>query len=205
MKRIPRRDALGFCIAGICIAVEGCALLSAPKRGIEKAVLNQLPPEVPHQDNRGQVVLVMPPRTTPIYDTIQMAYRTRPEDVAYFNQREWGATPSEMLYPLLVKTLENTHSFSAVLVPPYTGHYDYALRTEILELIQDFTSKPAILELSLRVQWSDYGAKQVIATKEVSVREPIMQKNSYAGVIAANEATAQALQQIAAFVLGATD
>jgi cholesterol transport system auxiliary component len=59
--------------------------------------------------------------------------------------------------------------------------------------------------LSLRFQLTDYGAKTVIATKEVSVREPMRERNSYAGVMAANEATAEALQQMARYVLRATD
>jgi len=59
--------------------------------------------------------------------------------------------------------------------------------------------------LSLRFQLTDYGAKTVIATREVSVREPMNARNSYAGVAAANVATAKALQQMAQYVLQATD
>jgi cholesterol transport system auxiliary component len=206
VTRVPLRAAtLGVGIAAVCIAAEGCALLPHPKVEIGKAILNQLPPDVPHRDSHGQIVLVLPPDTTPPYDTLQMAYRTQSHEVAYFSQHEWAATPPRMLYPLLVKTLENTGAFSAVVAAPYTGRYDYALRTEILELIQEFTSDPAALVLSLRFQLTDYGAKQVIATKEISVREPMQQRNSSAGIVAANAASAQALQQVAAFVLEKTD
>jgi hypothetical protein len=81
-----------------------------------------------------------------------MAYTSKPHEVAYYREREWVETPSQMLHPLLVRTLENTHSFSAVLVPPYAGRYTHALRTQILELIQDFTSQPPTVVLSLRVR-----------------------------------------------------
>jgi cholesterol transport system auxiliary component len=189
-----------------CLAVTGCALLSAPPKVIiEKAVLSEVPHDLPQRASRGDTVLVFPPKTTPLYDTTQMAYSTQPHEVAYFSEREWAETPSQMLYPLLVRTLENTDAFRAVLTEPFGARYTYALRTEILELIQDFRTDSASLVLSLRFQLTDYGAKTVIATKEVSVREPMRDRNSYAGVMAANEATVKALQQMARYVLQATD
>jgi cholesterol transport system auxiliary component len=187
-------------IAAICAAVTGCSLLSPSKIKVEKAMLDQIPLDLPHRESRSDTVLVFPPQTAPVYDTKQMAYRTRAHEVAYFSEREWGETPAQMLHPLLVKALDNTRAFGAVLVPPYTGRYGRALRTEILELIQDFTSQPAILVLTLKFQLTDYEMKQVIATKEVSVREPMQERSSYGGVVAANEATADALRQMAEFV-----
>lgn len=195
-----------FGVVTACLAVTGCALLSPPPKVIvEKSVLTEVPRDPPRRASREDTVLVFPPKTTPLYDTTQMAYSTRLHEVAYFSEREWGATPSQMLFPLVVRTLENTHAFRAVLTEPFATRYTYALRTEILELIQDFTSDSASLMLSLRFQLTDYGAKTVIATNEVSVRKPMSERNSYAGVLAANEATAEALQQMARYVLQATD
>jgi cholesterol transport system auxiliary component len=198
------RCALGFVTA--CLAVTGCALLSTPSKVIvEKSALTDVPHDLPQRTARGDTLLVFPPKTTPLYDTTQMAYRTQPYEVAYFSEREWADNPAHMLYPLVVRTLENTHAFRAVLTEPIAGRYTYALRTDILELVQDFSPDSATLLLSLRLQLIDYGAKQVIATKEISVRESMRERNSYAGVIAANEATAKALQQMAQYVLQATE
>ena len=199
------RGAFGVVV--VCLAVTGCALLStAPKVVVQKAVLTEVPEDPPQRTSSSHTVLVFPPKGTPLYDTTQMAYSTEPHQVAYFSEREWGETPSQMLYPLLVTTLENTHAFRAVLTEPFAGRYTYGLRTEILELLQDFSSSAdsASLVLSLRFQLTDYGAKTVIATREVSVREPMRERNSYAGVIAANAATAKALQQMADYVVQAT-
>lgn len=188
-------------LALVCLTLASCALVTPPPPQIDhNALLNQVPRALPHGDRRTVIVLVLPPETTAIYDTKRMAYMTRPHEVSYFNQREWGETPSEMLHPLLVDTLENTGSFAAVVVPPYTTRYTYALRTAILELRQDFTSRTPTLELSLRFRLTD-GAGRIVATKVVSLREPMRQADSYAGVVAANEATARALQEMAAFVV----
>lgn len=194
MKAPPLRMMMaGLYAASVCIALEGCTLLSQPKLDIEKAVLNQLPAAVPHRDSDGGTILVFPPATMPVYDTVLMAYRTELSEIAYFSRRQWGATPSQMIQPLLVATLEKTHSFRVVVVPPYTGPYTYSLRTEILDLIQDFTPKSATLVLSMRFQLAGYGASRVIASRDISVREPMLQRNSRSGVASANDATAKAL------------
>lgn len=200
----PAGHAIGLVAA--CLAVTGCALLSTPAEvPVEKAVLTEVPQHPPQRTSRGDTVLVVTPKTMPLYDTTQMAYRTEPHQVAFFSQREWGQTPSQMLYPLVVRTLENTHAFRAVLTEPYAARYSYALRAEILELIQDFEPDSASLVLSLRFQLTDYAGKRVVLTKEVSVREPMRERNSNAGVVAANNATAEALEQMAGYVLQATD
>src|SRR5215472_19033521 len=98
MRLIAR--ALGVVTA--CLTATGCALLStAPKVSVEKAALTETPHDLPQRTSRGDTVLVFPPKTTPLYDTTQMAYCTQPYEVAYFSEREWGETPSQMLYPLV--------------------------------------------------------------------------------------------------------
>jgi cholesterol transport system auxiliary component len=203
MNLTSRRAMVGVLIA--TLVVSGCALLAPAKVETSRDMLNKIPLELPQRKTSAATLLVFPPDTKPIYDTTQMAYTTQAYQLAYFSQHEWGGTPSQMLQPLLVKTLENTHAFNAVLTPPYPGRYRYALRTEILELTQDFTSEAATLQLSLRFQLSDGATNRVIATKEISLREPMQQKTPYAGVVAANDATAKALQELAKFVLEKAD
>jgi cholesterol transport system auxiliary component len=187
--------------AVFALSLAGCALLSAPPAQLSKQRLNKMPPEVPQRSSQGAVLVVYPPQTRAVYDTTEIAYMTRPYEIAYFSQHEWAEPPAQMLQPLLVGTLQNTHFFSAVLTPPYAGRHSYALRTEIRELIADFTSEPAALQLSLRFQLSEGATGAVVATKDISVREPMQQKTPYAGVVAGNDATAKALLELAGFVL----
>ena len=205
--RAANRARVAATVLGAVLAiflVSGCALMSAPPVETSKEVLNKMPPEVPQRSSRGAVLLVFPPQSRPIYDTTQMAYTTQPYEIAFFSQHEWAETPAQMLQPLLEKTLQNTRFFSAVLAPPYAGRYGYALRTEIRELIADFTSEPAALQLSLRFQLSDGAAGRILGVKEISIREPMQKKTPYAGVVAANEAVAKALLELARFVLDKT-
>jgi cholesterol transport system auxiliary component len=179
----------------------GCALLSPAHLESTKAVLNKLPAELPQPGARTASVLVFPPETKPVYDTTQMAYTTQAYQVAYFSRHEWAETPSQMVQPLLVATLRRTRAFSAVLMPPHVGRVSYTLRCEIVELLQDFMTQPATLRLGLHVELGDDTAGRVVASKDITLREPMRQATPEAGVAAANEALAKALQELARFVL----
>jgi cholesterol transport system auxiliary component len=183
------------------VLLSGCTLFSPVKIDTTKNVLNNIPLDLPSEKTHSTTLLVLVPETTPVYTTTRMAYTTQAYQVAYFSRNEWAETPSQMIQPLIVRTLRNTHYFSEVLSPPHFGRHTLALRTEILELKQDFTSEPAMLQLAMRFDLSREATNQVIATKELSVREPMMERNPYAGVVAANEAIAKVLRELARFII----
>jgi cholesterol transport system auxiliary component len=193
-------------LVALCVSISSsCGLLSPVKIETKKNVLNKIPIDLPKEKSRAASLSVLIPETKPIYDTTQMAYTIQPYQIAYFSQNEWGETPSQMIQPLIVQTIQNTNYFSAVLSQPHFGRHTYALRTEILELKQDFTSNPATLELAMRFQLSREATNQIIATKEFSVREPMLEKTPYAGVVAANDATARLLRELASFIVEKAD
>ncbi|MBB5210500.1 ABC-type transport auxiliary lipoprotein family protein [Microbulbifer hydrolyticus] len=195
------KAALLFVSALASILVSGCTLFSPVKNEVRVGLIDTLPLELPQAEGRSATLLLLPPAINPVYDTMRMAYTTRPHEIEYFSRHEWGASPANMLLPLLAQTMENTQSFNTVLTPPHFGSYRYALRSEILTLTQDFTSVPATLVFSLRVQLVDGTSNRVIAGETLSLREPMREETPYAGVVAANIAVANALRQVAEFVL----
>jgi len=88
---------------------------------------------------------------------------------------------------------------------PYFGDHTFGLRIEILEVKQDFTSEPAMLQLAMRISLSRNATNQVVATKELSVSQPMPEKTPYAGVVAANEAMPKLLRELAKFVVEKAD
>jgi cholesterol transport system auxiliary component len=194
-------------VAALCALcapmLAGCTLLSPARIESEKHALSKLP-QVPRHSGQAKartaVLLVLSPTSDPAFDTTQMAYSVRPYQIAYFARNEWLDTPPRMLWPLLVRTLRDTGGFAAVAMPPYTGRFDYALQTRILELEQDLGTEPATLQLRLHVELSD-AAGRVIATRDIEVRERMRERTPEAGVVAANDAVANALLQLTAFLL----
>ena len=182
----------------------GCALLRPANIETSKGMLSPAPLDIPKKTNCGATLLVFPPQTQPIYDTTQMAYTIQVNQVAHFSRHEWAETPSRMLLPLLVSALQSAGCFNAVVTPPYPYAYTHALRTEIVELLQDFTVQPAVLHLSLRVQLGDDTTGRVITGKEITVHEPMPLRTPEGGVIAANAAAAKTLREVVSFVLAAT-
>lgn len=201
-----KTGVIGTTSVAMCLcALSGCALVSPVKVEARKHVLDQIPTDTHSEETHPATLIVLAPETEPIYDTTQMAYMTRAHEVGYFSQNEWAETPSRMMQPLIVQTIRNTHHFSEVLSPPHFGQHTYALRTEIQELREDFTTDPATLRLALRFQLSRESTNQVIGTKELSAQEPMLEKTPYAGVVAANGATAKVLGELAKFIVEKAD
>jgi cholesterol transport system auxiliary component len=136
------------------------------------------------------------------YDTTRMAYTVKSYEVAYFRDNQWAGTPAQMIQPLLVRTLQQTGFFRAILSPPESEPPSFMLRSEILELIQDHTTNPPVLRLRLRLQLFDASGRP-IAGHEIVEQETMADAVPYAGVVAANDAVAKALRDAAQFVLNA--
>jgi cholesterol transport system auxiliary component len=183
------------------ILFSGCTIFTPVTTETKKYVLNNIPLDLPNEQKHSATLLILVPEATPIYDTTQMPYTTHAYQIEYFSQNEWAETPAQMILPLIVETIRNTQYFSEVMSVPHFGRHTFALRTEILELKQDFTSDPATLQFAMRFYLNRETTNQVIATKEVSVREPLRGRPPYAGVVAANVAVEKILRALAKFVI----
>lgn len=183
-----------------CLLSTGCSLLSPVKNDPPDAyVINTLPHNVPRYTRTVKTIFVATPETRPALNTNQMAYTTQLYKTAYFSQNQWTETPPQMILPLIVQTLQNTHAYRAVMMSPYSGHYDYVLNTQITQLQQNFTRKPPQLQFALQAQIVNTNTNQVVATKLIVVNQPLKKKTPYNGVMAANVAVAKALRSLAVF------
>jgi cholesterol transport system auxiliary component len=197
----------GVPVAALLLAavLAGCAFAPAgPLPAMSTALLDTLPAAMPRAPAGPHAIAVLRPDARPLLDTTQMAFRARPHEVGAFALHRWAETPAEMLHPLLVRTLERSGRFAAVLVPPGAGAARFALRTELLELVQDFTVVPPVLRLALRVRVSEQASGRVLAVREIVRVQTMAQGTPAAGVQAANTALADALAELAALVLEVT-
>jgi len=177
-----------------------CSIFSPLKNNATTYRLTATPHPICQYSNRHNLV-VAPVQSVPIYNTNLIAYSTHPYQIAYFAKNTWAATPADMLQPLIIETLQNTHYFHAVNSSQMTGHYDYILNTQLIELQQNFYPAYSVVRLTLRAQLVSAAHGYIIAAKEFSVTETAPQNTPYGGVIAANHATTRLLAQLAQFCL----
>lgn len=164
-------------------------------------VISNVPAASSHAQKHSTVLLVLQPDARPIYQTTQMAYTNRRYQVDYFSENKWAETPSQMLLPLLVQSLQNTNHFKAVLSPPYSGHYNYVLSTQILRFDQDLLQHPEAFRLIVRATLTRTSTGQLIASKDFAINVPLAKLSPYDGVVAANKATQRLLSEINDFVI----
>lgn len=185
----------------ILFCLSGCSLFGPVKSPQENTyVINTLPPCYFHSYKSHLTLLVSQPQTPQAYNTNQIAYSLCPYALSYFSKNFWVDTPPQMLQPLIVQTLQDTCHYHAIVSPPFAGNYDLVLNTQLLNLYQDFKCKPSVVRLGIRVQLLDTSG-HVIATRQFCINTIAPCDNPYGGVIAANQAVACFLAQLAKFVL----
>ena len=104
-----------------------------------------------------------------------------------------------MLTPLIVRAVERTGKFQAVLATPTAASSRFRLDTEIIRLQQDFSSAPSRVRLTLRAVLIDTATKAVVARREFDHSVASISEDTYGGVIAAQAVTQRVLAELAEF------
>ncbi len=185
----------------LSLLLSSCSIFSpvnTPK--IDTYEINTIP-SVPVSRSSHSTIAVMQPESSAIYNTTEIAYTIAAYQVAYFARSRWIDTPPRMLQQLMIQTLQNTHHFKAVMFPTFTGHIDYVLSSQLVKLEQDFSVNPSLVKMIVRAQLLDAKTSRVLAVKQISVVVPAPQNTPYGGVMAANQAAADIVRQIAQFSL----
>ncbi len=181
------------------MSLSACAVQLPPDVGY---VIKQQPDYVKQSRRHHHATLmVIRPDASPAYDTTRIAFTSKPFQISYYSASHWAETPSDMLMPLIVETLQKTHHYRAVILPPFTGEFTYALRTTVNELLIDYTKTQAMLNLTLQAQLLSGVNGNLVATHEFKVAVPLACRTPYSAVLAANRATALALSQLSVWVV----
>jgi cholesterol transport system auxiliary component len=158
----------------------------------------------PSTPQKKRILLITEPRTNAIYNNTHMIYIPGLYQIQFFSQNRWADTPAHMLHPLLIKALQNTGRFEAILNTATTMRYDFILNTQLLSFQQDFLSHPSQFRIFLRAQLINAKTLRILATQDFTVATWAPQDNPQGGVQAANCATRVLLEKIIAFCLNNT-
>lgn len=153
------------------------------------------------KSQRKVTILVTLPNTIGVNNTNEMSYSIKPYQIAYFSKNRWVDTPSQMLEPLIVESLEKTHFFSSVGIPSSIGSYDYVLNTDITQFNQVFFTQHSVFRFKLRAQIVNTATTRIVASRDFCVEEVAPYYSPYGGVIAANRAASHLLTQLSNWVI----
>jgi cholesterol transport system auxiliary component len=197
------RRAIIITTIGALLAT-GCSVLQ-PAPADETALhLLEAQPVVASATKRDRVLAISAPRAAPGFDSAAMVYVQKAHALDHYATHRWADTPARMLGQLLMRTLEDTGSFRAVVQAPTALPADLRLDTEIVQLRQSFLARPSRVELTLRAQLLDVAGRRVLATRYIEITQDAASDDAAGGVVAANGAVARALAQVAAFCVDAS-
>lgn len=160
-------------------------------------------------DNYGSIagrqtslsIFVSKPEAMPGYQTNQMLYRKKPFELNSFSSNSWVGPPADMLYPLIVQSLQSSRFFKAVASGPYTEHADYHIDTQLFALEQNFIINPSQLNFKVKAVLSSNREDKVIASRIFKYTINCPMNSPYGGVLAANKATLQFTKDLTRFII----
>lgn len=141
-------------------------------------------------------LLLSAPRSAPGYAGARMAYIEEPHRIDYFANHRWADSPARMLEPNLMRALEASGLFQAVVRAPTSARFDLRLDTEVLRLVQVFESSESHVEVAVRFCLLDKKQQRVLVSEVLEVTEPATERTPYGGVKAANRAVDRLLQEM---------
>ncbi|MGH7810938.1 MAG: ABC-type transport auxiliary lipoprotein family protein [Candidatus Binatia bacterium] len=198
------RKNLGLTIVTFLMLSSACALgpkeNSAPRTYfLNPEIASKNPLDAPKRTG-GSVLLISQPKAQGGFDTARMAYLLRPYEVSYYAFNQWADTPARMLQRILVENLDKTGLWSAVLQTPGSVPAQYRLDIDNLILEQQFLSRPSRVRLALRAQIIDTKNQSILGTRYFELFEVAPTDDPYGGVQAANQAVANLLNELVAWL-----
>jgi len=183
-------------LASAAVLVACTGLQPQPTEQQSAFLLAAAPGAPPPHPKTDLVIEVAAPRARAGFDTNQMAYTRRPDEIEYFSHNRWVAPPARMIAPALAQALEASGAFRAVVREPSAIRVDLRLDTELVRLQQDFSVRPSRVQLTMQVMLVRGNS---LATAQFEEIESATSDDPYAGVIAANQALARLAGRIAEY------
>ncbi|MDO8419532.1 MAG: ABC-type transport auxiliary lipoprotein family protein [Rubrivivax sp.] len=154
---------------------------------------------VPAPAAGAPALVVAVPSAAPGFGSTGIVYLRHAQELETFAFHEWVDSPARMLAPLLVRALQDSGAFRAVLLAPSAATGALRLETELIRLQQDFGSRPSQVRLTLRAVLLDTATRQVLAWREFDDSVPTTTDDPLGGIAAAHQVTQRVLVALAAF------
>lgn len=185
-------------VMSLLLLITGCALTMQDDKTYQlSSISHQKFASQPSKNN----VTVSVPMASATYQDSSLQYISQDYMLGAFVHHAWDAPPSDMLQPLILQSLQNTGYFYAVISAPSSTQTNLRLDTTLIKLQQNFTHKPSTVDMTIVAVLVNEKQFTVIATRNFSVSVPAPADNPYGGVIAANQACQQLMEEMSAWVV----
>jgi len=192
----------------VLLQTSACSIIKPPKRpDILTFVLDAPMPAASEgvaqgnsQTGETRVLRVSTMASSGVYDTSQMAYSKKPEEIKYFATHRWAEPPPEMLIPILIAGLERTAHFPALIGPSSRAPGDLMLETQLLSFRQDFGGSKPQFHATVRASIMNAKNGAILGSpRTFDIVEPMDEEKPTAGVRAAGRAAAKLAEEIALY------
>lgn len=146
-------------------------------------------------------LLISKPEAMAGYQTDQMLYVKTPFTLEPFAKNAWVSPPASMLYPVLVKHIQNSHVFRAVSSTPFADKTDYRLDTQLITFNQNFLAKQSTLNFTAKIAITRVADNHVLASQLVVKHISCPSNTPLGGVIAANQASSEFAEDTLVFAM----
>jgi cholesterol transport system auxiliary component len=186
----------------LALTVSGClpTRTESPPTHTFRLSLDSERTETRPPDVNGPILLVSLPVAEPGYETTKMVYLKRPFELEPYAVNQWADTPARMFASLMVEKLSRTGSWRAVVPPSGSIRGDVRLDTYGFSLQQEFLKDPSLMRISVRAQLVDVREARIVGTRAFETVENAPSGDAYGGVVAANQAVAVLLDDMAAWL-----
>lgn len=201
---LPKKWCLILLGISLSLGVSSCSLFSSGSVQKDNFKLEAVSTRQFAKGHSAKSIVVSQPSAAAGYEDTSMQYMQQNYKIGTFAKNEWLAPPAEMLQPLLVQSLKNTGYFRAVTPAPFAGITNLRLDTQLVKLQQNFVTKPSHIEFVIQATLVNAHKSTLIASQRFTAQVNAPADNPYGGVIAANIACQQLMEQIAAFTVRAS-
>lgn len=151
-------------------------------------------------DINGPILLIGVPLAEPGYETTKMVYLKRPYELEPYAVNQWADTPARMFASLMDEALNRTGAWRAVVPLPSSIRGDFRLDMYGFALQQEFIQDPSLVRVRVRAQLIDIRELRVVGTRAFEAVVNAPSGDAYGGVVAANQAVAALLDDMASWL-----
>lgn len=183
----------------INLAFTGCAITPAVKN--QYTINNYQTTTRYASKHKLPAIHIGTPEAITHLETDQMFYTKIPYEDKAFAHNAWTSAPSDMIYPLIIQSIQKSRAFRAVSSGAHTESYTYRLDTQIIKLIQNFTVHPSRLDLIINATLVENDTGHILASRLFQYDIPCPSDTPYGGTLAANRASGQFTYDLTRFTI----